>query len=168
MATSKELDKTEGVTTLDVSDPRLREFAQMVNLLPQSDPNDAMLSIVAQIAGADDPTALDSPWLTDDVEQLIGVWIDVQSVKAMPSTYAGGLSVFLVVTAARPDTGELVTFTTGSVSIVAQLVKAFAAGWLPLPCKIVRASRESSNGYFPMHLEINRPELGRRIKDSRG
>jgi len=55
----------------------------------------------------------------------------------------------------RMDNDEEIVWTTGSVSVVAQLVKAFMLGALPLYATIRKAERPTANGYYPQHLEVS-------------
>ncbi|MCL6626645.1 MAG: hypothetical protein K6T68_08695, partial [Alicyclobacillus shizuokensis] len=54
------------------------------------------------------------------------------------------------------SSGERLTVTTGSVSIVAQLARAVAIGALPLRCIPRVANKPTKQGYYPQHLEISR------------
>jgi hypothetical protein len=80
----------------------------------------------------------------------------------MESEFAGGLPFFLIVDAADLETGELVTITTGAVSVVAQLAKAHQLGQIPGWRVVPRqAERPSASGYYPQHLEVMRGRLAR-------
>jgi hypothetical protein len=82
------------------------------------------------------------------------IW--VRGRETSPRDYAEGLGVFLVCRVDQPHVGEEFILTTGSVSIVAQLVRAHTQGWLPLQVVPRKAAKPSRNGYFPMHLELVR------------
>ena len=135
----------------------VREFAKMAEIIPASDPEAAIDNIIAQVLAAPNIDSLDEPWRTDDLERLLGLPMEVHELKRMPSDFKDGLGVYLVVKGYVIGDGQEVTFTTGSVAIVAQLVKAYCAGWLPLKCRLVQADRPSSSGYYPQHLEVLRP-----------
>src|SRR5206468_4145943 len=83
-------------------------------------------SILLQIMATDDPAALDAPWRADGLRAYLGHPLRIDGLRRMPSEFAGGLPFFLIVDAADLTTGERVTVTTGAVSIVAQLAKAFS------------------------------------------
>lgn len=131
------------------------QFAEMAKGIPDA-PEDGGLGIVAQIMEAGSVDSLDDPWRTRDMEKLAGERITVYDLHKLPSDFKDGLGVYLVVHAVRAETGEDVTVTTGSVSVVAQLVRAWAMGALPITVIPRIADRPSRNGYYPQHLEIVR------------
>jgi hypothetical protein len=131
----------------------LAQFADMARVLPTAE-EDASMSIVAQILQATTVEELDAPWRDTDGEALIGVTFEAQSVTLHQSDYTEGLGVFLRVEGVRLDNGEVVSFSTGSVSTVAQLVRAFTLNAFPFVAEIVKADRPTKKGYFPLHLKI--------------
>jgi hypothetical protein len=131
----------------------LRQFADMARVLPTAE-EDASMSIVAQILQATTVQELDAPWNDTDGEALIGVTFEAQAVTVHQSDYADGLGVFLRVEGVRLDNGEVISFSTGSVSTVAQLVRAYVIKAFPFVCEIVKAERPTKKGYFPLHLKI--------------
>jgi hypothetical protein len=142
-----------------ISERVLRQFADMVAMLPQDDTGGTE-SIVAQILAAETFEELDSPWSASDTEDLIGTVLTIESVKARRSDYADGLGFYVIATGKVYGTDKPVTFTTGSVSVVAQLVKAYAMGALPLVCTLQQAERPTEKGYRPQHLAIVTPDRG--------
>lgn len=135
-------------------------FEAMVSDVPEAG-GDAFESILGAIARGTDVLDLDAPWRSQGFEELVDVPIVVQAIRKMPSDYQGGLPWFLVVDAAIADTGELTTFTTGAVSVVAQLLKAWSMGAFPLACTLCQSDRPSRSGYYPQHLEIARRQPAR-------
>jgi len=134
--------------------PGLKEaFLAMLERVPEPD-DDGTARIVAAILGAETPQELDAAWDAEGMRDFCDQAVIVRAVHKLPSTYTGGLGVFLVCRCELPGVGEELILTTGSVSIVAQLVKAHTHGWLPLT--VVPRKAESRNGYFPMHLELVR------------
>ena len=73
------------------------------------------------------------------------------------------LGWYLVVKCDQPEIGEEFTTTTGSVSIVAQLVRAHVAGWLPLLVVPKQSEKPTRKGYRPMHLELVRSKRTRAV-----
>lgn len=139
--------------------PVLRRFADMVATLPQDDGNGAE-SIVDQILNAESFEELDSPWSTTDTDGLIGRVITIRDVKARRSDFAEGLGFYVIASGNDYQSGDPITFTTGSVSVVAQLVRAYVIGALPLVCSLVKADRPTKDGYYPQHLAIVTPDKG--------
>jgi hypothetical protein len=152
-----EVQKPEGEVAVRNSATRelevMRSFAEMAAAIPTDD-GDPTARILGQVLSAGSVEALNDPWETEDTAKLLGRVITVSSLKRQESTLEGGLGMYLVVTAVDTNTGETLTFTTGSVSVVAQLVKAHALGALPLKCELVQSDRPSKNGRHPQHLKV--------------
>lgn len=148
--TDKPVASKGGATVPDV----WRNFQEMAAAIPTGGTDTALLNILSQLAAAATPEELAAPWETIGTEAILGRMLVVSDLKRMPSDFDGGLGLYLVVTAADTQTGEQVTFTTGATSVVAQLVKAHAAGWLPLKCELVESERATKAGYKPQHLRI--------------
>lgn len=129
------------------------QFAQMAMMVPD-ETGDAVESILAAILAAPSWEALSDPWEASGAEKLAGKVICIESVVRRPSDFRDGLGVFLVVHGFTAGTGEKVTWTTSSVSVVGQLVRAYAMGWLPLYAMIVVAERQTERGYRPHHLKF--------------
>lgn len=129
-------------------------YDSLLEAIPLSG-GDGMDGILRALAEATDFEDLDAPWRTEGMESLLNQPLAIRGLRRVESDYAGGLSWFLVVDAVVIATGELVTFTTGAVSVVAQLAKAWSLGVIPGLRVIPRQSdRPSANGYYPQHLEI--------------
>lgn len=142
--------------------PGLREvFLELLMAVPDP-PDDATARIVGQILEAQSVEELDRPWDAEGMRDLRDTVVRVNSVHKMPSDYRKGLGTYLVCNCTDPASGEQFVLTTGSVSIVAQLVRAHALGGLPLEVVPKMAEKASKNGYFPMHLELVR--RGRRVR----
>lgn len=123
---------------------------------------DGAESILLQILQTNDPDALDAPWRADGLREYLDQPIRIDGLRRMGSEFAGGLPFFLIVDAADVSTGERITVTTGAVSVVAQLAKAFSLGLIPGWRVIPRQSaRPSAAGYYPQHLEVMKGRLAR-------
>ena len=138
------------------SQPALRQAFMMMLVEVPEPSDDAAASIVGAILAAEDVDDLDKPWDSEGMRPLAGRVIVVNEITRRPSDYADGLGVYLGCDCTLEATGEKLFVTTGSVSIVAQLVRAFTLGKLPLKVIPTEAKKPSANGYLPMHLEIVR------------
>lgn len=136
-------------------------FALLLADVPEPS-EDAAARIVLQILDAQTAEELDRPWDVDGMREYDGVVLRVLSIVKMPSDYTTGLGCYLVCTCSQPEIGEQFVLTTGSVSVVAQLVRAHVAGWLPLDVVPRQSARPTRKGYRPMHLELVR--RGRRAR----
>lgn len=130
----------------------VRRFAEMAMMLPETE-SDGGASIIEAILNTADVHELGSPWGEKDQDALVGKWLIFTEASRSVSDFKG-LGVFLVVQAVDCKTGEKLTTTTGSVNIVAQLVRAYTLDSFPLKARIMKAERPTKNGYWPLHLEI--------------
>jgi len=112
--------------------------------------------ILQAIADAQSVEDLDAPWRSQGMEAYLGRDLVIRSIQKMPSSYEGGIPWFLVVDAVDEETGQAVTFTTGAINVVAQLVQAFALGGFPLKVTPAESERESAAGGRPQHLVIRK------------
>lgn len=134
-------------------------FAAMASDIPEAG-GGGFEGILAQLLTTEDPMALDAPWRSDGLTELLGRRLRIDGLRRMESEYDSGLPFFLIVQAADLDTGETVTATTGAVSVVAQLTRAWSLGLIPGWRVIPRqADRPSKSGYYPQHLEVMRGRL---------
>lgn len=137
-----------------IRDETVAAFAAMAVDIPEAG-GDGFDSLLAQIIEATETADLDAPWRADGLTAYLGSRLRIDGLRRMPSEYSGGLPFFLIVEAADLETGQRITLTTGAVSVVAQLVKAWSLGAIPGWRVIPRqADRPSSSGYFPQHLEV--------------
>ena len=137
----------------------IEAFAAMAASIPEAG-DGGFEGILAQLLTTTDAYALDAPWRSDGLTELLGARLRIDGLRRMESEYDSGLPFFLIVQAANLETGELVTLTTGAVSVVAQLTKAWDLGLIPGWRVIPRqADRPSKSGYYPQHLEVMRGRL---------
>ena len=133
----------------------LATFDEIIAKVPEAG-NEAFDRILTQLFNAKTANDLDAPWKTESFRALSGHEILITDIKQLPSDYQGGLGYYLIVNYVDKETGEECVGTTGSVSIVAQLVKAYVLGALPLSATVVVSERPSKQGFYPMHLAITR------------
>lgn len=144
------------------SDAMMRRFADMASILPRGT-EDGGERILEQILAATELESTNEIWSdTWEPEKLTGEPLIITGAMVLPSSKKGGLGVFLLVDAIKVATGEAGKFSTGSVSIVGQIVVAYTLGKLPFTAKIVVADDETASGFLPQHLEIlpDAPVLG--------
>jgi len=154
VATPGELALTDAVNRSLVMSPETRAlFLPMVMMVPESE-GDGADRIVMAILGAKSWDELSDPWNSEKADSLNGVDIAIHTITRHVSSYAEGLGVFLVCHGRRQDTDEEFVFSTGSVSTVAQLVRAYALRAFPLWGRLVKSDRPTARGYYPMHLDI--------------
>lgn len=133
----------------------LQVFMKLLEQVPEPS-DDVSAKIVLEILQAQNLEDLDRPWDVEGMRDHVDSILRVKAVTRMPSDYVGGLGWYLVCQVDQPEIGEEFTLTTGSVSIVAQLVRAHCAGWLPLQVVVRKSKKPTRKGYWPMHLELVR------------
>jgi hypothetical protein len=131
----------------------LAQFGEMAVAIP-SDIGGGTEDILRKVLQAATWEQLDEPWRTSDVEDILGKTLRITKVVRRPSTFSEGLGVFLVVHLTDPKDGKEYVKTTGSVSVVAQLARAYFLGVTNMLVKWCRAERQSERGYYPQHLEV--------------
>lgn len=146
--------QTAEVVGLNPNSPAVLEFAKLAAMLPTQD-GDGGESIIASILAATTVQELDNAWQDAGFEKILNKPIEISEMYAKPSDFTDGLGVFLLVKGNDLTTGEEFTWTTGALATVAQLVKAYAAGWLPLRARLVQSARPTKDGYYPQHLVID-------------
>lgn len=147
-------DTTPGADLAIVSQGLLNQFAAMVVGIPEADDSEAYEAIVTQLLNADGVDALNAPWNSDAAEHLNGHRLRIESITRRPSDYSEGLGQFLVCKGIDMGTGEPFVLSTGSVSIVAQLVRAHYLKAFPVIAELVIADKPTKKGYRPQHLNV--------------
>lgn len=137
-----------------VSAATMALFAQMAVSIPEADDSEAYEAIVLKLLGATDVDGMNAPWDTSAAESLTGYRLKIEGIERRQSDYAGGLGLFLVCKGVNLGTGEPFTLTTGSVSVVAQLARAWHLGAFPVIAELVIADTPTANGYRPQHLKV--------------
>lgn len=144
-------------TALALSDQAVAVFEPLLAMIPEAGGDGAGYeTILRQLAQAQDASELDAPWRAGGLQLYQDTSLVITDIRRMPSDYQGGLGWFLVVDAVVKGTGERIAVTTGSVGVVAQLVKAYALGALPLTVIPRRSKKASKAGFYAWHLEMAR------------
>ncbi len=138
-----------------VPDDAIAAYESMIAQVPDAG-TEGVEAILAQIAGASSTDDLDQPWRSGGLQDYRDRPILVLGIRKMPSDFPGPLPWFLIVDGQDPATGGDVHLTTGSVSVVAQLVKAYTAGWLPVMVIPRQSERPTRDGNFAWHLDVHR------------
>lgn len=131
----------------------VQQFSEMAMMLPETE-SDGGASILEAILNAVDVQATNKIWDGRDLGEYKNQTIIIERATRSRSDFQEGLGLFLVASAVLEQTGEAITVTTGSMSVVAQVVKAYANDELPLRCIVRVAERPSQAGFYPQHLEI--------------
>lgn len=143
-----------GVVVPVVSDATMALFAQMAVNIPEADDGGAYENIVLQLLGASDVDGLNAPWDTSDAEKLANHRLKIETLERRPSDFNAGLGLYLVVKGVDLGTGETFVWSTGSVSVVAQLARAHFLGAFPVIAELVISDTPTKNGYRPQRLRV--------------
>ena len=143
-----------GVVVPVVSDATMALFAQMAVNIPEADDGGAYENIVMQLLAATDVDGLNAPWDTSDAEKLANHRLKIESIQRRPSDFNAGLGLYLVCKGVDMGTGETFVWSTGSVSVVAQLARAHFLGAFPVIAELVISDTPTKNGYRPQRLNV--------------
>lgn len=129
------------------------DLVPLLRQVPEAN-EDAQVDIIRQLLEAKDAGDLNAPFSMEGLQEWEGQPVRIDSIRQMPSDYEGGLGVYLICEVTEPRSGARKTVSTGSTTIIVQLVKAHIAGWLPLLVVPRFAKKPTAAGFTPMHLEI--------------
>lgn len=133
--------------------PALVAFANLAERVPWN-ATDGIDGILGQIMAAQTVEQLADAWGSQNTENVLDRPLTVTGISKSPSEVGKELGFFLVVEYIDKTTGAQGVFTTGSISVVAQLCKAYVEGWMPLDVLVRKADRPTADGFYPMHLEL--------------
>lgn len=151
---ANDVDSQQSAEVALINDRQLLErFAEMAVLIP-GDLGGGVEDILSKILSAKSWDELDEPWETSDIDDIEGKTMRITKVTRRPSTFRGGLGVFLVVHLLDPKSGKEYVKTTGSISVVGQIARAYALGVESMTVQWLRAERPSESGYYPQHLKV--------------
>lgn len=141
----------EAISGPVVSGDALVRYESMLASVPDAGQQgyERILEALSEAQSLDD---LEAPWRSRGGEQFLGQRLLIKGISKMPSDFRGGLPWFLVVDAELSDGGGDATFTTGSVNVVAQLVRAYTLGLFPLEAVLVESERPTAAGFTVQRL----------------
>jgi hypothetical protein len=128
--------------------------------LPEAE-DDATDRIVQQILAADSPEDVNAIWEATGIERWLDVPLLITSLHRAPSDFEDGIGVYVVIKAQTTGDRRDVVITTGSVNVIAQLIKAHTSDWFPLVATPRGPKRPPKNGRFPYRLELGLVRVGR-------
>ncbi len=143
------------------------QFHAMAATIPDFD-GGGLDNIIAAVMSAETPEQLDQAWISGGRALPLNTPLTVTRIAKSQSDFADGLGYYLVIDAVNEGTGEAAQYVTGASSIVAQLIKAYVSGWLPLRCVALEAAKPTKDGYKPQHLEVIPFENAKAVGGKRG
>lgn len=148
---------TQRAVTATLPPELAAQFSQMATLIPSAD-GASVPDILEAVLRASSWEQLDSPWDACDASRLVGRLFRIENVLRRPSLHPGGLGVYLVVRCTDGKTGERFAWTSSSLNVCAQLVRAYAGGWLPLFATVTIVTGSADRGYRPHYLRFFGPD----------
>lgn len=117
------------------------------------DPAEVQKAIVVSLLQAGSLRELFRDTKTTATRELLDTPIVVRSIQLRRSTIEGANGAYMLIDAARLDTGETVTLNTGAPNIMAILWRAGELGELPLEVKVVEAAAAAPGKSAPLTLK---------------
>jgi len=153
-ATPAPAESLEGAAPTVNGAPGMAAWQAMVAAVPEAGADSG--SILRQLAAADSPEALNTPWenAPEDLEQYLGACLRFDAIARAPSDFKEGLGFYLIVEATDGRTGAALKLTTGSVNVCAQLVRAYVMGWLPRWAIVEQSEKPTKRGNYPQRLRF--------------
>lgn len=142
-------DTTEVATTTDPNVAAVR--AHVANLKTES-PQDMQERILRQILTAETAEDVLNAGAITKADDLIGVPMTIMSLRAADSDYEQGADYYLLVDAKIVSNGDMITFQTGAMDVVAKLVALDMKHMLPITAVMERASKATKAGFYPIFL----------------
>lgn len=140
-----------------VSDPEaIREgFKELVMMVPEID-GDGGARIIAQILAGGSSMDSNEIWTSGESDKLIGVELIIRGIDRFESDHKEGIGWYFLIEAINTKTSELIRFSNGSQTVMAQLTKAHMTDEFPIRATIVEGrTRPGHTGKPPQHLTIH-------------
>jgi hypothetical protein len=133
----------------------LQKWRPVIESIPDAG-GDGELGIVLAILGAKSPEEIDAPWNSNGLLDHVDKPLTIRAIRKGRSEFSDGFGFFLLLDTIAEDGTTGPTLTTGSVSVVAQLMALHAMKAFPITVIPRMAERPSARGYHPVHLELVR------------
>jgi hypothetical protein len=141
----KQVITSKDVETLNSLTGELVKVKGWATVIPLMDPGEVSDRFTEAILQADSLEAmLTPPEDNEGLGEYIGREIIIHDVRAGLSSFKEGPGIFCLVDVETKKTGQHSIATTGASNVVAQLAKAFAAGWLPFSCRVVEVQSKTN------------------------
>jgi hypothetical protein len=121
--------------------------------IESDDEDDPSLSIMVRIMqGTSEADILGAQEIVP-ADALLGEVITVKDVKFRKSAYTQGAKCYALITAHRETTDSEVLISCGGKNVQTQLLRLRHVGLLPTRASIVKSSKPTANGFYPLWLE---------------
>lgn len=127
--------------------------------MPESDPDEMALGMLAQIILAETPAEVMRAMTLERARDLCGnkpggrsnVY-EIRGAHALSSTYEDGPACYCIVSAFDLAENHPVRFTTGAKSVQAIIAKMMYEGWMPFKCALEIRGEATRRGFHPLNL----------------
>ena len=150
--TLAEQESAEVATIIDQK--LLEQFAEMAVMIP-AEMDGGTEEILRKVLSAKSWSEIDEPWRSTQIDDILGKRMRVVKVTRRPSTFAGGLGMFLIVRLKDIRDGKEYVKATGSIAVVGQFAALYAMGATAITIEWCKAPRPTERGYFPQHIVIH-------------
>jgi hypothetical protein len=127
--------------------------------LPEEDPDEMALGMLAQIMFAKSSEEVLSIFDLDRAKELCGgepggrsPVLEIQGARALHSTYEEGAPCYVIVAAINCATGERIQFTTGARAVQMAILKHIHEGWMPFRACLEIRREATRRGFHPLNL----------------
>lgn len=124
----------------------------LLDVIPEAPEGDEYV-VVERILSARNIDELDSPWDANSLEHYLNKRLVFVGARRRQSDFQDGIGWYLILDIVEKETGEAATVTTGSVSIVTQIMMAARMVEFPFEATPVVSRKPTARGYYPQHLE---------------
>lgn len=132
------------------------KLRELLAVIPVADDN-GNAAIIESLMSAGSVLDLNRPWDATGAKEFAGKLLRIDTLKALPSRFQGGIRAFLVIDAWNCDDNAPATLTTSALAVVVQTARAYAEGWLPAWCRVEIADAPTERGFYPYHLRFVPP-----------
>lgn len=157
--TTTDVEADDATTALAPSDPMLDQVGKALTTGKADDiveveltPEEQQLRIVQRILESQTVDEILASFEATPIDDVLERPFELHRVRWERSEYEQGQPYYALLDATMIDTGESVTLTTGSTTVVAQLYALARKGALPQKMRCVQSSKPTSRGYYPKNL----------------
>lgn len=156
--TSAEIAELIGVRTIDYKG-WIRALVDLEQF-EEENKEDRGLSIVKAIILAETSEQALAAMNLRSAEDLIGKEpgnasnvLEITGAIPLESKYDDGPSAFAIISARDLAEGSDFSFSCGARGVQAAIISHMIHGWMPLKCRLVRRSKPTAKGFYPLNLE---------------
>jgi hypothetical protein len=127
--------------------------------MPEYDPDEMALGMLAQILMADTPADVLGALDLDRAKDMCGGEpggksniLEIQGARALKSDYEEGAACYCIVTAFDTAAGNRIQFTTGAKAVQMVIAKMAYEGWLPFKGRLEIRREKTKRGFYPINL----------------